>query len=140
MRSKRHYYDVRQYAVLQRANGDILTLQLPAHYKPYGSMWTLPGGKLEPKDTLEDGILREIEEETCLNAEVVDLLHVARWDTKGSRKLTIFYHCKLVDDNSTPILSEEHRSAEWVAPEDIEKVEFYSPYFIDAISKLTHAK
>jgi ADP-ribose pyrophosphatase YjhB (NUDIX family) len=41
-----------------------------------GRAWSLPGGRLENGETLEEGILREVLEETGLNAKVVKLLYL----------------------------------------------------------------
>lgn len=39
-------------------------------------MWSLPGGRLEQGETLEEGVVREIFEETGLNVKVVKLLYI----------------------------------------------------------------
>lgn len=38
--------------------------------------WSLPGGRLERGETLEEAIIRELYEETGLNVEVIKLLYV----------------------------------------------------------------
>lgn len=38
--------------------------------------WSLPGGKLERGETLEQGIIREMKEETGLDVEIIKLLYV----------------------------------------------------------------
>ena len=38
--------------------------------------WSLPGGRLERGETLEQGIIREMEEETGLKTEVIKLLYI----------------------------------------------------------------
>ncbi len=134
--NKRHYYDVRQYSLLKNGEGDILVLQLPKRYQPYGGQWTLPGGKLEPSDVPDEGILREIEEETNLQATVDKLLCVAKWDTKASKKLGVFYTCNMDDPSAQPVLSEEHQSCRWVSLEELKEVDFYSPYFRQAVERL----
>lgn len=46
--------------------------------EPARGLWTLPGGRLEPGETLEAGALRELEEETGLEGHVVGLCGVAQ--------------------------------------------------------------
>lgn len=41
-----------------------------------GRAWSLPGGRLENGETLEQGVVREVLEETGLNANVVKLLYL----------------------------------------------------------------
>jgi ADP-ribose pyrophosphatase YjhB (NUDIX family) len=38
--------------------------------------WSLPGGRLEQGETLEEGIVRELFEETGLNVKVTNLLYI----------------------------------------------------------------
>ena len=38
--------------------------------------WSLPGGKLERGETLEQGIIREMKEETGLDTEILNLLYL----------------------------------------------------------------
>lgn len=41
-----------------------------------GRAWSLPGGRLENGETLEEGVLREVFEETGLHASVLKLLYL----------------------------------------------------------------
>lgn len=38
--------------------------------------WSLPGGKLEQGETIEQGIIREMKEETGLDVEIIKLLYL----------------------------------------------------------------
>lgn len=61
----------------------------------YGE-WSLPGGAVEPGETLEEAVVREVEEEIGLNVEVVELVAVLDrifWDKEGQ----VQYHYVLVD-------------------------------------------
>jgi 8-oxo-dGTP diphosphatase len=49
-------------AALIDADGRVLVAQRPAD-KPMGGMWEFPGGKLEPGETPEDALRRELREE-----------------------------------------------------------------------------
>jgi mutator protein MutT len=42
--------------------------------EPMKGHWTLPGGLLELGESLSDGVMREVREETGLNVEVVELI------------------------------------------------------------------
>ena len=39
-------------------------------------LWSLPGGRLEQGETLEEGVIRELFEETGLNVKVIKLLYI----------------------------------------------------------------
>lgn len=49
-------------AVVRRADGHILLAQRPLH-KHQGGKWEFPGGKLEPSETVQQALSRELQEE-----------------------------------------------------------------------------
>lgn len=135
-REDRFYYDVRQYALLRRKNGAILALQLPKRYGEMADKWTLPGGKLEPKDTPEGGLLREIEEETNLKATIVGPIAMKRWDTENSQKLIVFYLADIIEDKTPTILSHEHQAMDWVTLDTIDDFTFYREQIGDVVKSV----
>jgi 8-oxo-dGTP diphosphatase len=79
--------------------------------------WDIPGGQLEHTDqTPEDGLRREVKEETGLEIDQVIpvgvRLHSAR--TPGRRVLVLGYMARYVGGEL--ILSWEHQSGEWLEP------------------------
>lgn len=56
--------------------------------------WTLPGGKLERGETLEQGIIREMLEETGLNTEIVKMLYVCDVEATENTLLHITFLLK----------------------------------------------
>lgn len=65
-------------AILYREDGRFLTCQRPAH-KARPLQWEFPGGKLEPGETPQQAICREIKEELNLDiaadAVITEVLH-----------------------------------------------------------------
>jgi 8-oxo-dGTP diphosphatase len=55
-------------AALIDAEGRILIAQRPAH-KSLGGLWEFPGGKVEPGESLEAALIRELEEELAVHIE-----------------------------------------------------------------------
>ncbi|MBI1309044.1 MAG: NUDIX domain-containing protein [Proteobacteria bacterium] len=135
-RTPRHLYDVRQYALLADAAGNLLILQLPKEYDASSAnTWTLPGGKLEPSDVPGEGLLREITEETGLKATLTGLCTVARWTNRNSKKLAIFYKATVTGTKPALKLSGEHQRAIWISPSEAEEFPFHRPDMLTVIKE-----
>ena len=62
---------------------------------PLYGRWTVPGGTVELGETLEEAVVREMEEETSLRVEPLEVLAVFdRIDREGER---VLYHYVIVD-------------------------------------------
>lgn len=109
--------------------GEVLVLKvkdddISAHDR---GTWNLPGGLLEFGESFEEGLLREIKEETGLNVRIKKLVAVSDFDyqgftfedgeTKDVRIVVIGYECEC--DGTSVLLDGEHALSEWVAPSDL---------------------
>lgn len=98
--------------------------------KPLEGHWEFPGGKIEPGETPEQALAREIREELNLIAEVGQKVTTTTYEYDfATIELTTFY-CTLVDGD---LRLTDHDDAKWVtsteaahltwAPADIPAVE-----------------
>jgi len=71
-------------------------------YEPLAGHWSLPGGKLELGETLEEGAAREILEETGLEVRVGPVIEVFDRIIKDE-DLRVRYHFVLVDYLCWPV-------------------------------------
>jgi 8-oxo-dGTP diphosphatase len=55
-------------AALVDPQGRVLLAQRPAH-KSLGGLWEFPGGKVEPGESLEEALIREVQEELAVVLE-----------------------------------------------------------------------
>ena len=86
-------------AVIVRA-GQVLIVR--RRYEPLAGRWSLPGGTLELGETLEAGLVREMQEETGLDVEVGPVIEVFdRILLDEARRVR--YHFVLVDYLCRPV-------------------------------------
>ena len=75
--------------------------------------WELPGGKLEPDETPEECVAREIEEELQLSAEPRELLDVWRYTISPIVHVLIVTYGCIERDERDAVLSDEHSRLRW---------------------------
>jgi 8-oxo-dGTP diphosphatase len=76
--------------------GDIRVVLVKRRFEPLAGRWSVPGGVLELGETLADGLVREVREETGVEVEVgpvVDVFDGITLDAEGR----VQYHYVLID-------------------------------------------
>ena len=86
-----------------------------------GGLWEFPGGKIEPGETVETCIVREIQEELAIEIAVGEHL-ISIEHTYPTFHLTLtVHHCQHISGVPQPIESEEIR---WVNIDDLGNYQF----------------
>ena len=90
-------------------------------YGDYKDGWEIPGGKLEPGETPEECIVREIREELATEVRAEHILGVVDYDYP-SFHLTM--HCILCTIVSGKLQLLEHEAAKWVNKKTLRSVDW----------------
>lgn len=114
--------------------GELLILRLPLNEEFTTEMWMLPGGRLEAEDEPEEGLRREVKEETGLDIDIVTPVHAARWGIEDPPKYTVFYLCRAVEED-TIHMSDEHAEARWVGSDSLADIHWLNDNFRTAVGK-----
>jgi A/G-specific adenine glycosylase len=104
-----------------------------------GGLWEFPGGKIEPEESVEDCIRREIQEELGIQVEVGNLLTTVT-HTYSHFKVTLnVHHCAHVSGQPQPIECDEIR---WVTMDNIEEYPFPKAniHIIEALKQYWQSK
>ena len=111
-------------AVILRTNPDTNKKEIFATQRGYGDYkdgWEIPGGKLEPGETPEQCIVREIKEELATDVKAEKILGVVDYDYPNFH-LTM--HCILCAIVSGDLKLLEHEAAKWVSKETLRSVDW----------------
>lgn len=111
-------------AVILRTNPETNQKEIFATQRGYGDYkdgWEFPGGKLEPGETPEECIVREIREELATEVRAERILGVVDYDYPTFH-LTM--HCILCTIVSGKLQLLEHEAAKWVNKETLRSVEW----------------
>ena len=87
------------------------------------AQWELPGGRLEPGESPEDCLLREIREEAGLEAVVEGLVDARAFRPAPDKEVfVVVYRCRLAAPG-VPVLSAEHSAVGWFTVAEAEALE-----------------
>jgi 8-oxo-dGTP diphosphatase len=98
-------------------------------------LWEFPGGKLEPNEAPEEGLVREFREELGVEIRVGRILDVVFHRYPEKNVLLFFYACELVEGEPRPL---DVKELDWVKPEDLPRLDWV-PADVAFIRKLAEA-
>jgi 8-oxo-dGTP diphosphatase len=101
-------------AAIIRKDGKIFATQ--RGYGDFKDWWEFPGGKMEPGETREEALGREIREELSTEIKIDKLLRTVEWDYPAFHLTLHCFMCRLASEE---MHLNEHEAARWVDGESI---------------------
>jgi 8-oxo-dGTP diphosphatase len=109
--------------------------------EPLKGEWSLPGGALELGETLEDGVCREVLEETGLQVEVLQLVELVDRIVRDPQGVVQFHYvladflCRVT--GGTPCCASDAVDLRWITHEELNSHGRYkiAPFTVAVIEK-----
>lgn len=105
-------------AIIRRGNEIFATQRGYGEFKDW---WEFPGGKIEPGESPQQALVREIREELDATIEVGELLQTVEWDYPTFH-LTL--HCFWCELTCEALHLNEHEAASWLDREHLRSVKW----------------
>lgn len=113
-------------------NGEAIIFATQRAHGTFAGGWEFPGGKIEPGETPEEALMREIREELDTEISVDSLLETVEYDYPTFHLFMQCYWCSVV---SGDLVLKEHAAARWLSKEELFSVEWL-PADIELIKKI----
>lgn len=101
-------------------------------YGEFRGQWEFPGGKVEPGETPEEALIREIKEELDIEISVGKYIHTVEYDYPTFHLSMLCFICKIL---SGSLVLKEHEEARWLEKDNLYSVDWL-PADLEIVSLL----
>lgn len=84
--------------------------------------YEFPGGKIEPFESNEEALHREILEELGVNIKIYSVIDIVEHQYEDFRVKITFYNCKVVGDRTINMI--EHNCIKWCSKDELEDLDW----------------
>ena len=91
-------------------------------YGEQKGFWEFPGGKMEPGETPQQALKRELKEELAIDVNVGNFLCTVEHDYPAFHLTMHCYFCTIAGGKAPELL--EHEAAKWLAPAELHSVDW----------------
>lgn len=110
---------IKVVAAIMVHNGRVFATQ--RGYGEFKDGWEFPGGKVEPEETPQEALVREIKEELNSVIEVGELLDTVEYDYPDFHLSMDCFICKV---KAGDLELKEHADARWLTTETLDSVDW----------------
>ncbi|EES91158.1 NUDIX domain-containing protein [Clostridium botulinum] len=119
MKQGKDYIGVGVGAVIFNEKNEILLLL--RNKSPEKGHWSIPGGKVEMFETIEEAIIREVKEETDIDIEIVRILTVTNHIISQEKEHWVAptFLAKIIKGQAKNIEFQKHKDIGWFSIEEL---------------------
>lgn len=113
-------------------NGEKIIFATERGYGEFKGGWEFPGGKIEPGETPQQALCREIMEELDTKIQVGDLIDTIEYDYPAFHLSMDCFWCEVISGN---LVLKEHEAARWLTSDELDSMEWL-PADVTLIDKI----
>ena len=103
-------------------------------YGEFKGGWEFPGGKIEPGETPQQALTREIKEELEVNIKVGELIDIVEYDYPSFHLTMECYWAEII---SGELVLNEHEAAKWLSKSELDSVNWLAAD-IELVNKISN--
>ncbi|MDY9928028.1 NUDIX hydrolase [Methanosarcina sp.] len=120
-------YIISVYAILRNEKGEFLLLRRSENSRTNPGKWDLPGGKVNPEESLKEAVIREVWEETGISIVPGEIAGEVNFELPEKKVIAVVFNGGYVIADIK--LSYEHMEYAWFSLEHILKMDMLPVYF-----------
>jgi len=126
LKNRTHYPVTVDCVIFGYDNTELKVALIERKKPPFVGHWALPGGFLTDNETVEQGALRELQEETGIHDIYLEQFHVFSGPTRDPRGhvITVAFFALIASDNIELIATEDAARAQWFSAYKLPKLAF----------------